>query len=86
MNTYMYNYCLEFYVTASLSLIMLRFDAILSDLYKGPICIHCNYIIEKLNEPDPVVVEIFEDIQSWYTQAMPDRLKKLRHFGSLHSS
>lgn len=58
---------LEFHITASLAIMMLRFDAILSDLPKGPIRIQCNSLKEKLHGRDPEMVEIYEEIQSWYS-------------------
>ena len=58
---------LEFHITASLAIMMLRFDAILLDLPKGPIRIQCNTLKEQLHERDPEMVETFEEIQSWYS-------------------
>lgn len=48
---------------------ILRFDAILSNLPKGPVSISIQYntLQEKVYERNPEMVEIFKEIQSWYS-------------------
>lgn len=59
---------LEYHITTSLAIMMLRFDAILSTLPKGPVTSQCNDLKDKLHERNPEMVETFEEIQSWYSE------------------
>ena len=58
----------EYHITNSLAIVMLRFDAIFSNLSEDPICMQCIDLKDKLHERQPEVVEIFGEIQAWYTE------------------
>ncbi len=59
---------IEYHITVSLAILMLRFDAILSTLQKGPFATQCNELKEKLHERNPEMVGTFEEIQTWYRE------------------
>ena len=46
---------------------MLRFDSIVSKLSKEQIQVQSSALRDKLHERKPKMVEIFKDIQLWYT-------------------
>ena len=58
----------EYHITNILAILMLRFDAIFSNLSEDPICMQCIDLKDKLHERQPKVVEIFGEIQAWYTE------------------
>ena len=47
---------------------MLCFDAIFPNLFEDPICIQYIDLKDKLHELQPVIVEIFVEIQAWYAE------------------
>ena len=58
----------EYHITNSLAILMLRFDAIFPNLSEDPICMQFIDLKDKLHERQPEVVEIFGEIQAWYTE------------------
>ena len=58
----------EYHITNSLAILILHFDAIFSNLLEDPICMQCIHLKDKLHERQPEVVEIFGEIQAWYTE------------------
>ena len=58
---------LEYHITTSLAILMLRFDSIVSKLPKEQIEVQSSALKDKLQERKPEMVEIFKDIQLWYT-------------------
>ena len=58
---------LEYHITTSLAILMLRFDSIVSKLSKEQVEVQSSALKGKLQERKPEMVEIFKDIRLWYT-------------------
>ena len=56
----------EYHIMTSLAIMMMRFDAICSILPPGPLHAQCTAFKKSLHERSPDMVEMYEDIQSWY--------------------
>ena len=56
----------EYHITTSQAIMMMKFEAICSELLFGPLQTQCLSFKKSLHEQSPEMVEIFESIQSWY--------------------
>lgn len=61
---------MEYHITTSLAIMMLKFDAISSSLPPGPLHASCAALRESLHARRPDMVEIFDGIQSKYSEVI----------------
>lgn len=59
---------IEFHITISLAIMMMRFDVILSTLPKGPVHDRCIAFKDKLHSRNSDMTEDYEYIRSWYAE------------------
>jgi hypothetical protein len=58
---------IDYHITTSLAIMMMKFDSILSALQTGPLHVQCASLKKALHERSPDMVEIYHNIQSWYS-------------------
>lgn len=61
---------LEYHITTSLAIMMLRFETILSTLPPGPLRLNSVSLKEALHERSPDMVEIYNQMQSSYSEEL----------------
>ena len=58
----------EYHITTSLAIMMMRFDAISAALPPGPLRVQCSALKKALHERSPDMVEIYNNLQSSYSE------------------
>jgi hypothetical protein len=57
----------EYHITTSLAIMMMRFDTIFSAHLPENLCVQCGAFKKALHQCSPEMIEIYDNIQSWYS-------------------
>ena len=73
----------EYHITTSLAIMMLRLKDIFSAVSPGPVRVQCTALKTALHQRNPEMVDIFNNVQSWYVGQLKMHIEDKENIGEL---